>query len=55
MAELRPDAEARRSVAGTELSNEAAKMIVYEAFIEGELDVPRHLARRVREFCFNPR
>jgi hypothetical protein len=38
----------------TELSNAAAKMIVYEAFIEGELDVPKHLARRVHEFYFNP-
>jgi hypothetical protein len=32
----------------TELSNVAAKMIVYEAFVEGELDVPKHLARQVR-------
>ena len=38
----------------TELSNVAAKMIVYEAFIESELDVPKHLARRVHEFYFNP-
>jgi hypothetical protein len=38
----------------TELSNVSAKMIVYEAFIEAELDVPRHLARRVHEFYFNP-
>jgi hypothetical protein len=38
----------------TELSNVSAKMIVYEAFIESELDVPKHLARRVHEFYFNP-
>jgi len=38
----------------TVLSNVAAKMIVYEAFIESELDVPKHLARRVHEFYFNP-
>jgi hypothetical protein len=37
---------------GTELSNVAAKMIVYEAFIESELDVPKHLARRVHDFYF---
>ena len=30
-----------------ELSNVSAKMIVYEAFIESELEVPKHLARRV--------
>ena len=38
----------------TELSNVAAKMIIYEAFIESELDVPKHLARRVHDFYFNP-
>jgi hypothetical protein len=36
----------------TELTNVAAKMIVYEAFIESELDVQKHLARRVHEFYF---
>jgi len=39
----------------TELSNVAAKMIVYEAFIESELDVPKHLARRVHDVYFEPR
>jgi hypothetical protein len=29
-------------------------MIIYDAFIEGELDVPRHLARRVHELYFEP-
>ena len=38
----------------TELTNVTAKMIIYEAFIEGELDVPKHLARRVHEFYFTP-
>jgi hypothetical protein len=38
----------------TELSTVAAKMIVYEAFIESELEVPKHLARRVHDFYFNP-
>jgi len=38
----------------TELSNVAAKMIIYEAFIESELEVPKHLARRVHDFYFNP-
>jgi hypothetical protein len=37
-----------------ELTNVTAKMIVYEAFIENELDVPKHLARRVHEHYFNP-
>src|SRR5215472_13587175 len=29
----------------TELTDVMAKMIIYQAFIEGELDVSRHLAR----------
>ena len=29
-------------------------MIVYEAFIENELEVPKHLARRVHEYYFDP-
>jgi len=39
----------------TELSNVTAKMIIYQAFIEGDLDVPRHLARRVHDCYFEPR
>ena len=35
-----------------ELSNVSAKMIVYEAFIESELEVPKHLARRVHDLYF---
>ena len=36
------------------LSNEMARLIIYRAFIEGELEAPRHLARRVHELYFNP-
>jgi hypothetical protein len=36
------------------LPNEAAKLIIYRAFVEGELEAPRHLARRVHELYFNP-
>jgi hypothetical protein len=39
---------------GMELSNVSAKMIVYEAFIESELEVPKHLARRVHDLYFEP-
>jgi hypothetical protein len=31
-----------------------AKMVIYRAFIEGELEAPRHLARRVHDLYFNP-
>lgn len=32
-----------------ELTDVTAKTIIYQAFIESELDVPRHLARRMRD------
>jgi Domain of unknown function (DUF932) len=38
----------------TELTDVTAKMIIYQAFIESELDVSRHLARRVHDLYFNP-
>jgi len=38
----------------TELTDVMAKMIIYQAFIEGELDVSRHLARHVHELYFDP-
>jgi hypothetical protein len=31
-----------------------AKLVIYRAFVEGELDVPKHLARRVNDLYFNP-
>ncbi len=37
-----------------QLSAEVAKLTIYQAFIEGDLEVPRHLARRVHELYFNP-
>ncbi|MCI0625213.1 MAG: hypothetical protein L0387_26820 [Acidobacteria bacterium] len=38
----------------SQLSDEAAKLIVYRAFIEGELEVPKHLARVVHRRYFDP-
>jgi|SRR5581483_4943530 len=38
----------------SQLSDVAARLIIYRAFIEGELEVPRHLARPVHELYFNP-
>ena len=49
---MRKQVEAWRQ---TELSDVSAKMIIYEAFIESELDVPKHLARRVHDNYFDPR
>jgi hypothetical protein len=39
----------------TELSTVTAKMIIYQAFIEGELEIPKHLARQVHDAYFEPR
>jgi hypothetical protein len=37
-----------------QLSTGAAKLTIYRAFIEGDLEVPKHLAKRVRELYFTP-
>ncbi len=39
---------------GTRLQDEAAKLVIYRAFVEGKLDAPKHLARRVHDQYFNP-
>jgi hypothetical protein len=40
---------------GTRLPEDTAKLVIYRAFVEGELDVPKHLARRGHDEYFNPR
>lgn len=37
-----------------QLSTETAKLTIFRAFIEGDMEVPKHLARRVHELYFNP-
>ena len=37
------------------LTDDAAKLIIYQAFVEGSLEVPKHLARAVHENYFQPR
>ena len=39
---------------GTRIPDEFAKLVIYRAFVQGELDVPKHLARRVHDLYFNP-
>jgi hypothetical protein len=39
---------------GSQLADEKAKLIIYRAFIESDLEVPKHLARPVHELYFNP-
>lgn len=38
----------------TQLSDSDAKLIIYRAFIEGDLEIPKHLARDVHGNYFNP-
>jgi len=38
----------------TQIGDSAAKLTIYRAFVEGDLDVPRHLAREVHSQYFNP-
>ena len=38
----------------SQLSEVAAKLIIYRAFVEGDLEAPRHLDRRVHDLYFNP-
>ena len=37
-----------------QMPDERAKLVIYRAFVEGELDAPKHLARRIHELYFNP-
>ena len=39
----------------SQLSDTVAKMIIYRAFIESDLEVPKHLARPVHELYFSPK
>src|SRR5579871_4487509 len=39
----------------SQLQDAVAKLIIYRAFIESELEVPKHLARPVHELYFNPK
>jgi hypothetical protein len=38
----------------SQLTDVTARLIIYRAFIEAELEVPRHLARSVHDLYFNP-
>ncbi len=47
----------RKQVEGwreTQITDEQAKLIIYRAFIEGDLEAPKHLVRRVHELYFEP-
>jgi hypothetical protein len=39
----------------TQLSDTTAKLIIYRAFIESDLEVPRHMAKPVHDLYFSPK
>jgi len=39
----------------SELTDVTAKVVIYEAFVEGKLEAPKHLARTVHDHYFEPR
>jgi hypothetical protein len=51
---FQPMVEAVERWKWTSLSEVTAKLIIYQAFVEGDLEVPRHLDRRVHDLYFNP-
>lgn len=38
-----------------ELTDVTAKVVIYEAFVEGKLEAPKHLARTVHDLYFAPK
>ena len=48
---MKKQVEARKA---TQIPDEAGKLIICWAFVDGELEVPKHLARRVHDSYFNP-
>ncbi|PYX48777.1 MAG: hypothetical protein DMG83_00595 [Acidobacteria bacterium] len=39
----------------SELTEVTAKVVIYEAFVEGQLEAPKHLARTVHDLYFEPK
>ena len=54
MRNFKPMVEAVERWKDSQLTDVAAKLIIYRAVVESELEVPRHLDRRVHDLYFNP-
>lgn len=39
----------------SELTDVTAKVVIYEAFVEGKLEAPKRLARKVHDLYFEPK
>ena len=47
----------RKQVEGwrdSQLTDDQAKLVIYRAFVEGDLEAPKHLVRAVHDLYFNP-
>ena len=51
---FKPMVEAVELWRGFQLTDVSARLVIYRAFVEGELEVPRHLARMVHDLYFDP-
>jgi hypothetical protein len=51
---FKPMVEAVNRWRDSQISDVTAKLTIYRAFIEANLEVPRHLARMVHDLYFNP-
>src|SRR3989442_9042437 len=40
---------------GLQITDDMARLVIYRAFVEGQFEAPRHLARNVHEDYFNPK
>ncbi len=49
---MRKQVEARQRC---ELTDVTAKVVIYEAFVEGKLEAPKHLAKTVHDLYFSPK
>ena len=49
---MRKQVEARQR---SELTDVTARVVIYEAFVEGKLEAPKHLARTVHDLYFEPK
>ncbi len=45
----------RSELTDSELTDVTAKVVIYEAFVEGKLEAPKHLARTVHDLYFEPK
>jgi hypothetical protein len=52
---FKPMVEGVQRWQGQQLTDVAARLVIYRAFIEGDLEVPRYLDRRVHELYFSTR